>query len=191
MHHKGNSKSAVNELNIEKVIEDKGYYDKYGEWNSVIRSRKYPGMLFRGRVEVFIFRDDCVYIELYNDGSYRIPGGSFDIRRSNHDQVYNEAKEEARLIIHNIRYTGYSYHKLKQKPYVSKDNKTIAWNGTYNKIYTADLSGYYSGKVNIHSQDVSMYRHGRFVPLTQVYNILSEDHKLALQEKIKTLGMVL
>ena len=75
MHRKGRNRSALNKLDINKVIEDKGYYDKYGEWNSIIRSRRYPGKLFRGRVEVFIFRDDCVYIELYPDGTYRIPGG--------------------------------------------------------------------------------------------------------------------
>ena len=109
----GNNRQAKEPLDMNKVIQDKGYYDKNGEWNSIIRSKKYPGKLFRGRVEVFIFRGNYVYMEKYGDGTYRLPGGSFDIRRSNHDQVYNEAKEESRIIVHNIQYTGVSYHKLR------------------------------------------------------------------------------
>lgn len=180
-------RDALYDLSVSKVIKDKGYFDRHGEWNSVLRSRKYPDKLFRGRVEVFIFRGNTVYIEIYPTGDYRIPGGSFDIRRSNHDQVYNEAKEEARLIVHNIQYSGHSYHMLKDKKYVSKDNKTISWDGTYNKIYTADFSGYYDGKVRQCVQDVSMYQYGKFIPIDQVYSILIPIHKIALDAKLNQL----
>lgn len=181
------NRDAAEVLSIGQVIENKGYFDIHGEWNSIIRSRKYPDKLFRGRVEVFIFKGNMIYIETYPSGSYRIPGGSFDVRRSNHDQVYNEAKEEARIIIKNIHYTGHSYHKFRDKPYISKDNKTIAWDGTYNKIYTADFAGYYNGPVKSFVQDASMYAYGRFLPLENVWCLLSDDHKVALQHKVARL----
>lgn len=182
-----NKRNAKDDLDIKQVVENKGYYDKYGEWNSIIRSKKYPGMLFRGRVEVFIFKDNSVYMEIYKDGTYRIPGGSFDIRHSNHDQVYNEAKEESRIIVHNIRYTGISYHKLRKKLYVSKDKKSISWNGTYNKVYTADFTGYYNGKILPYVQDINMYKYGRFYNIDQVYHLLTPEHKLAVSSKIKNI----
>ena len=183
-------REAKYDLSLDEVIENKGYFDKYGEWNSIIRARKYPGLLFRGRVEVFIFRHDLVYILQYpNSTSYRVPGGSFDIRRSNHNQAYEEAKEEAKIITKNIRYTGVSYHKLSNHRYVSNTNKRIAWNGTYNKVYTADFAGLYSGSIDAHSRDNDMYHYGKFVPISSIYDNLIPEHKLAIDSKLKIMGV--
>lgn len=177
-----NDRSSIEDLDIKKVITDKGYYDKFGEWNSILISRAYPGLLFRGRVEVLIFKDDCIYIEITQSG-YRFPGGSFDIRRSNHDQAYNEAKEEARIITHNIKYSGYSYHKLKEKAYVCKDKKTISWDGTYNKIYTADFFGYYKGYIKSYVLDAKMCTCGDFVPVYSIINMMSDIHKTVIKSR--------
>ena len=179
-------REAEDELSVEKVINDKGYFDKYGEWNSIIRCRRYPGLLFRGRVEIFIFRHDLVYVLQTHDG-YRLPGGSFDIRRSNHDQAYEECKEEARIIIKNIKYTGISYHKISNTKYVSDSNKRISWDGTYNKVYTADFAGDYTGKVDPHCRDEYMYRYGRFIPIFDIYDRLIPEHKLALESKLSVM----
>ena len=42
-------------LPLTKIIRDRGYYDIDNNWNSLLTFPQYPNMVFRGRVEVFIF----------------------------------------------------------------------------------------------------------------------------------------
>ena len=72
-----------------------------------------------------------------NEQRYRIPGGSFDIRRSHTDQVYNEIKEEAKIISKNIYYTGLSYVTIFSR-YAKPSSKRVSWHGTYNEVYLAE-----------------------------------------------------
>ena len=79
-------------LSMQDIVQNQGYYDINGCWNSIITFDEYPEMVFRGRVEVFIFnRKNEVYMSIYN-GGYRIPGGSFEKGRSHKYQVETEAK---------------------------------------------------------------------------------------------------
>ena len=110
---------------------------------------------------------------------YRFPGGSIDIRRSNHDQAYNESKEEARLIINHIRYSGESYHRMKTNYYKGRNSKSITWDGTYNKVYIAEYVANYTGNVKYFSRDDSMCINGRFVSLPSIYDMLIDEHKKA------------
>ena len=77
-------------LTIEQAILNTGYYDIDNNWNSLLTFPQYPGMVFRGRVEVFIFdKNNDVFMALYNN-HYRIPGGSIEYGRSHKYQVEQE-----------------------------------------------------------------------------------------------------
>ena len=90
----------------EKAISQGGYYNTDGDWNCIITDKNYPGKILRGRVEVLILKDGKLFMFLRENGIYRIPGGGFDKGILNKDQAFMETKEEAKLIIQNIRYTG-------------------------------------------------------------------------------------
>ena len=45
---------ASNKLSLHTALLHKGYFDKDNNWNSLISLSKYPGKIFRNRVEVLI-----------------------------------------------------------------------------------------------------------------------------------------
>lgn len=163
-------------ITIHQIIKDGGYYDIDHNWNSIMTFPQYPGMLFRGRVEVFIFSRGCVYVELLGN-HYRIPGGSLERNRSHKYQVEQEAKEEARIELGTITYTGYSYFKFFKNTY---PNSPIHWVGSYNEVYIADFKQWYYGKVKRSVVDTGLSKYGRFIPYLKILPRLSDHHKIAL-----------
>ena len=164
-------------LTIEQAVLDTGYYDIDNNWNSLLTFPQYPGMVFRGRVEVFIFdKNNDVFMALYNN-HYRIPGGSIEYGRSHKYQVEQEAKEEARIQVGTIRYTGYSYFSFFKKKYT---NYPMHWDGSYNEVYIADFKKWYKGPVKNSVKDMSLTRHGQFIPFEYAINLLNENHQKAL-----------
>ena len=166
-------------VDIDKFIRYGGYYDINNNWNSIILVDGYPNKVFRGRVEVFLFKNNKVYLDIYDD-RYRIPGGSFDIKRSDKFQVYNEIKEETKLISKNIYYTGLSYVTVFDKQ-VKPTYTHMSWNGTYNKVYLAEYDKPYKGYINEIVYDYNMHIHGRFYNLDDVLHILKPEHTTALK----------
>lgn len=165
-------------ITLEQIIQHRGYYDINGDWNSILTFKQYPGQLFRGRVEVFIFdRNNNVYMNI-GKGRYRIPGGSFERNRSYKYQVSAEAKEEARIILGKITDTGYSYFKFFKNIY---PNCKIHWNGTYNRVYIADFESWYYGPIKKSVRDDYMCNYGRFVPFDYAVNYLTYHHQKSLQ----------
>lgn len=167
------------QVNIEKFIRYGGYYDVNNNWNSIVTVEGYPDKIFRGRVEVFLFKDNKIYMDI-NEQRYRIPGGSFDIRRSHTDQVYNEIKEEAKIISKNIYYTGLSYVTIFSR-YTKPSSKRMSWNGTYNEVYLAEYDHLYRGRVNETVYDYNMHHQGKFYILDDVLHILKPEHLTALK----------
>lgn len=164
-------------LSISDIVRNKGYYDIDGNWNSILTSDQYPGMLFRGRVEVFIFdKYNNVYMNIRN-GHYRIPGGSWDHNRSHKYQVEQEAKEEARVVLGKITYTGYSYYNFFKKKYLSSP---VHWDGSYNEVYIGYFKKWYTGYIKKCVRDFDMDKNGRFVPFEYAANILTPNHQIAL-----------
>lgn len=164
-------------LSMQDIVQNQGYYDINGCWNSILTFDKYPEMIFRGRVEVFIFnRKNEVYMSIYN-GGYRIPGGSFEKGRSHKYQVETEAKEEARIELGKIEYTGYSYFRFFKNKYT---HCPIHWDGTYNEVYIGHFKSWYKGNIDKNLRDYFLTRYGRFIPFEYAVNILSLDHQKAL-----------
>lgn len=168
------------QVDIDKFIRYGGYYDVNNNWNSIVMVEGYPNMIFRGRVEVFLFKDNKVYIDIAPN-RYRIPGGSFDINRSNYSQVYNELKEETKILSKNIFYTGISYVTLFDRM-DSPSKRVMTWNGTYNEIYLAEYSKPYTGYVKSTLFDSNMHNNGDFHSLVDILPILKPEHLTALKK---------
>ena len=92
-------------------------------------------------------------------------------------QVEAETKEEARIVLGKIIYTGYSYFKFFKNKYT---NCPIHWDGTHNEVYIAYFKKWYRGKINNKLKDSFIDKYGRFIPFEYAINILSEDHQKAL-----------
>ena len=166
-------------VNVSKILNCGGYYDVNNNWNSIIKVEGYENKVFRGRVEVFLFKDNKVYMNICGN-KYRIPGGSFDIRRSNRNQVYNEIKEETKILSKNICYTGLSYVNLFS--HYSKPTKSVmSWHGSYNEVYLAEYDKTYKGYINNSLYDYNMHNNGGFYNLEDILYILKPEHIAALK----------
>lgn len=166
---------------IEDIISRGGYYDIDGVWNSILRI---DGELLRGRVEVLILDEDKIYLQMKDDGTYRIPGGSFEKGVFNKDQAAAEAREEARINCKNVSYSGVNYIRFFDKKYKQEPGK-IYWSGTYNEVYVAEYDGQYHGKINDIDKDDNMFLEGKFYPLSMVAAKLKNPHQEALKDIIR------
>ena len=176
----GANKTPIDKkMTREKAISQGGYYNTDGDWNCIVTLDEYPGKILRGRVEVLILKDGKLFMFLKENGRYRIPGGGFDRGVLNKDQAFIETKEEAKLIISNIRYTGVTYtHIFKDIWYNSKDE--IPYDGTYNEVYVADYKGDYEGYIRKGLSDMELTNKGKFYDLEEVESILKPEHRQAL-----------
>ena len=164
-------------ITLTQIVHNRGYYDIDNNWNSILYFQQYPGMLFRGRVEVFIFdKNNNVYM-MISKNKYRIPGGSWEKNRSHKYQVQQEAKEEARIKLGKIEYTKYSYFKFFKRKY---NTMPIHWDGTYNEVYIAEFNNWYYGPIKKCVRDDIMNRYGKFVPFKYAIDLLTLDHQKAL-----------
>ena len=165
-------------LTLEQIIQNRGFYNIDGDWNSILTFDDHPGKLFRGRVEVFIFnRFGDVFMSVYSHG-YRIPGGSLELNRSHKYQVETEAREEARINLGTIQYTGYSYFRYFKKKYTSCP---VHWDGTYNEVYIADFKSWYNGPIKKSVRDDQMCNNGKFIPYAHAIKFLNYHHLRALK----------
>lgn len=167
----------------EKAISQGGYYNTDGDWNCVLTLDGYPDKIFRGRVEVLVLKDGKLFMFLKEDGKYRIPGGGFDRGVLNKDQAFIETKEEAKLIIGNIRYTGVTYTHLYDEIWGNSEN-AILYDGTHNEVYIADYKADYEGYIRKGLSDMELTNKGKFYDIDEVKDILREPHKQALMNMI-------
>lgn len=167
----------------EKAISQGGYYNTDGDWNCIVTDENYPGKVLRGRVEVLVLKDGKLFMFLRDNGIYRIPGGGFDKGILNKDQAFIETKEEAKLIIENIRYTGVTYIHLYDELWGNSEN-AILYDGTYNEVYIADYKDEFHGYIRKGLSDMELTRKGKFYELKDVENILKEPHKQALMNML-------
>ena len=165
-------------LTIDQIIQDGGFYDIDGLWNSII---SIEGKLYRGRVETLILDGTTLFMAPDKHRAYRVPGGSLDKGVENARQAENECKEEARIIVKNTTYSGVHYireYENKLKPEPGK----VIWDGTYTEVYVAEFDTYYHGYIDKKDLDPGMAKDGRFRELSEVKDILTEPHKEALKD---------
>lgn len=167
---------AKEKITIHNALTHKGYYDKDNNWNSLTTVSKFPGKVFRNRVEVLIFNDrDQIYL-CREKNYYRVPGGSTEKNRNNAEQVVLEAKEEARLNITNVRSAGISYVRLFSKPY-TLPGSSIYWDGVQNHVYVADYVSRYRGNIKKSLKDNNMVKQGKFYDIDKVFFYLKPEYR--------------
>lgn len=173
------SKSHVNESTIEdfEIEAETGFYDKHNRWNPIVIIN---GEQYRHRVECLIMRQNKLFVAKSNIGVLLIPGGGVDKSLSDEEQVYNECKEEARILVENIKPTGYVYLR---RTGVSESAKRLPkeqqWVGSYTEIYIADYAKDFTGFIDYCDRDSEMIR-GDFRPISEIIDKLVPEWKLAL-----------
>lgn len=164
----------------EKAISQGGYYNTDGDWNCIITLDKYPGKILRGRVETLILKDGKLFMFKKDNGDYRIPGGGFDRGVLNIDQAFIETKEEAKIIVDNLKFTGVKYVHMYDKIWANGEN-AIPYDGTYNEVYLAIYKDDYVGYIRKGLSDMELTNKGKFYDLNEIKDILKEPHKQALK----------
>lgn len=183
----GANKTPINkDMTKEKAISQGGYYNTDGDWNCIVTVDEYPGKILRGRVEVLIFKDGKLFMFLKENGKYRIPGGGFDKGVLNKDQAFIETKEEAKMLIKNIRYSGVTYIQIYDEIWKHGENE-IPYDGTYNEVYIADYKDDYVGYIRKGLSDMELTKKGKFYALDDVKDFLKEPHKQALMNMINNI----
>lgn len=173
------SKSHINESTIEdfEIEAETGFYDKHNRWNPIVIIN---GEQYRHRVECLIMRQNKLFVAKSNTGALLIPGGGVDKSLSDEEQVYNECKEEARIIVENIKPTGYAYVR---RTGVSESAKRLPkeqqWVGSYTEIYIADYAKDFTGFIDYCDRDSEMIR-GDFRPISEIVDKLVPEWKQAL-----------
>lgn len=181
-----NCKKPSYEISIEEIRKNGGYYDINGLWNSIMITD--DNKFLRERVETFIFKIDQnrelqVYLRLNDDNTYRIPGGSVTKGIPDKKQAYLECKEEARIIVKDMEYTGIHYirefENCNEIGYNEPDKMLnfIKWHGTYNKVYIGFFETEYHGNIKRIDQDNDMYNNGKFYLIKDILPIINDNHK--------------
>lgn len=169
-----------NSMTRAKAIAQGGYYNTDGDWNCVLTLDEYPDKIFRGRVETLVLKDGKLFMYKKPNGTYRVPGGGFDRGVLNKDQAFIETKEEAKLIISNIRETGVKYIKFFKDKYHTTD-RDIDYDGSITEVYVADYKGDYEGRIRKGLSDKELTNEGEFYDLDEVKDILTDPHRQALE----------
>lgn len=169
-----NESSVLLESDI-KIDSEYGFKSDNGTYNhvAVINGKNY-----RSRVEVLIIKDDDkIFLAKDGKGNYLIPGGSVDIDSTLIEQCVNECREEARIDICNVCYTGIDY--IEDFGYKNTKTTDHKWIGNYNKLYIANYYKNYTGKIDEVDKDHVMIK-GKFYPIKDVLHDLKLEWKQAL-----------
>ena len=168
------NESTIEDFEIEA---ETGFYDKHNRWNPIVIIN---GEQYRHRVECLIMMQNKLFVAKSNTGALLIPGGGVDKSLSDEEQVYNECKEEARILVENIKPTGYAYVR---RTGVSESAKRLPkeqqWVGSYTEIYIADYAKDFTGFIDYCDRDSEMIR-GDFRPISEIVDKLVPEWKQAL-----------
>lgn len=149
-----------------------------GVWNSIAVIN---GKNYRYRVECLIIRDNEIFLAERPDGTLIVPGGSVEKNVPNEVQCANECKEESRIIIKNVKYSGVSYtENTGMARWAIEKNLPITWVGKYTEVYIAEYDRLYSGHIDEHDID-PVNRDGKFYDINSVYSQLKPEWKQALR----------
>lgn len=181
-------KSFANESTVEDtnphVIRTFGHYDDKHVYHACVELDNYDKPL-RGRSEILIVKGDKVFLSFKSDSTYKVPGGSWNENENHMMAAIREAKEEVRINTKNVVYSGLrvEYEDKPCKWVKNNIDKDKWWYGYYSEIYVGEFDSNYKGKIDEEDKDDMVYS-GRFYPIKSVYDKLTKEHKLALDEYI-------
>ena len=146
-------------------------------WNSkvMIGNKSY-----REVAEVLVFKDDKVYLRADKEIT-RIPGGSTDPDMSMEETCIHEAREEAHLLIKNIKYIGREVRDFKACGW--KPGRGDYTGGKVAYVFRAEFNGTYTGPVDPADVDEGMLTKGKWYSLDEAMKIVSSKlYKQAIEE---------
>lgn len=175
--------SSTSDVNP-RVIKNYGVYDSKNIYNACVLIDTFNKPL-RGRSEILIVKGDKVFLSFKSDSTYKVPGGSWNENENHMMAAIREAKEEVRINTKNVVYSGLRVECCDKPCKWVKQNidEDKWWYGYYSEIYVGEFDSNYKGKINEEDKDDMVYS-GRFYPIKAVYNKLTKEHKLALDEYI-------
>lgn len=152
-------------LSVEEIIRNNGYYDKNNRWNAVIEK---GGKYYRERVEIIIVNElGQIYARVYkSEDKCRFPGGSINKYIPNDIQASNECKEEANIIIKDVKYSNISY--IDPYDIIFDNNVIIQLHGRFNHIYTGLYKSEYTAYVNPIDRDNDILYNGKFYSFNEL-----------------------
>lgn len=169
-------------FDLNKALNEGGFFDKDNVWNSLMKK---GNKLYRVRVETLIINDKGeLYLRLYNkeNKNYRLPGGSVERNISNLEQASNECKEEAYIVVKNIKDSGLYYiKKSSSTKSILKQNIPLIWDGNYTYIFVGEYDSKYNGVVKYIDKDDDMYSNGKFYDYNYIKDSLLTSHRKAYE----------
>ena len=164
-----------------KYIEDQfGYTDNKNSYNALIKVSGIDGLL-RGRSEMLVLNEDNteLFVEFRKDGSYKIPGGSWNENEDHLAAAVRETNEEMKVNVKDILYAGAYisyYSNINGQRNIPKEYR---WIGTYTKLYISTINGFYNKPIDKKDQD-DIYWKGKFYNIKDIYSRLNKYHKHAI-----------
>lgn len=185
-HSKNNKYSHEEKVKyLQDAIQNGGYYGDGNVWNSIAIFNN-DNHIYRIRVETLIIKDGkYIFLKFLNPHTdinkrrYLIPGGSITKGVTNIEQAINECKEEAKIVVKNIKSSGVHYKEYTKPPSWAIAMQPVNWNGNYTEIYVAEYEKLYNGPIKRVDMDRFMAS-GKFYELDKVYPHLRKEHKDAL-----------
>lgn len=183
------SEAATKEPSKKKpVIDHVDWYNDGKTWNALVYL-KGDNIRYRGRSEMIILSKDFtkIYIHRESDKKYRIPGGSWDRNEDHLQSAIRETEEEARITVKDVmHYTTYTTTFKEPKDWVKRViPKEYWWYGYYTELYVGEYTGRYLQHIPKVDRDNDMALKGRFYPIPEVIDQLSEEHRKAIEAYIK------
>jgi 8-oxo-dGTP pyrophosphatase MutT (NUDIX family) len=156
----------------------KGFYFK-SKWYSL---KWIDGAPYKQRVETLIFNHDMtkLYMSLEENEegitNYRIPGGHVEQTTSKLQQAHNECKEEAKIVVRNMKYVGsfIEYYNVEH----SNVQFPIDCRGQIVELYIGRYESHYNKPVLSSLNDNRISDNGKFYDLEEIYHLLKPGHKL-------------
>ena len=171
--------NLLNEKSLDNFSKVYGAYDLKDRWNAAI---DIDGKTYRYRVEVLVIQGNSVFLSTDKHGGIIIPGGSGEKDVPDIVQVMNECREEARINIKNVKYTGITRIQG-LPPHIGKSKLTLpfTYEGSFSKIYVAEYDSPFTGFVDKRDEDKNMIK-GKFYPIKSVINKLKPEWRAALSQ---------
>lgn len=165
---------------------DNGIIEKtYGiivdnRYNACIKLKGYEPL--RARSEVIILNDkNQVYIPFNEDGTYELPGGSWNDGEDAMQAAIRETREEARINVKDVdEYLPcIEYYEPDewQEKHIPKE---MQWYGNFNQLYIAMYDSHYDGIVEKEDQD-PIAEKGKFYNIKDIEDKLDPGHLIAIE----------
>lgn len=167
-----------------EIIDTIGITSADGKYNTVVKLSGVDVYL-RGRSEMIVLKNKSIYIDDRSTSfsNYRIPGGGWEAGEDHLQSAIRETQEEAKINVKNILYASkYAVICKSIKQFMVKKGmpKEFWYNGFFSELYIGEYDSEFTGEVDEKDKD-SMEKYGKFYPIEDVYEFLSQPHKDAIK----------